>query len=111
MDQEMLETIIQAGEKLQEAKKVIANKIIKLTEARKNKLGKLENSIAEKNASNEARFETISVEIENLKKEEIKLTDDVFILETEQKITQRNTNRTASHKSIFKIYILYEVMK
>ena len=24
------------------------------------------------------------------------------------KITQRNTNRTASHKSIFKIYILYE---
>jgi hypothetical protein len=26
------------------------------------------------------------------------------------KITQRNINRTASHKSIFKIYILYEVI-
>ena len=42
--------------------------------------------------------------------------DDRQVAESDQlyrelKITQRNTNRTASDKSIFKIYILYEVIK
>ena len=32
-----------------------------------------------------------------------------MVLNTILKIRQRNTNRTASHKSTFKIYILYEV--
>ena len=73
-----------AIEKLQESQKVLANKIIKLTEACKNKLGKIDREHSEKYAKLETKLESSIYNIEHLKKEEVKLSNDVSNLKTEK---------------------------
>ena len=85
MEHELLESISIALNKLQQDQKVLSTKIIKLTEVCRNKFNKAEREQAEKNAAYETKFDNLIEEVEGLKKEEIKLSDDVTNLETEQR--------------------------
>ena len=83
MDQELLESISNALKKLQQEQKVLSNKILRIAEVCKNKFIKVEREQAEKHATYESRANKQIEEIENLKREEVKLSDDVTHLETE----------------------------
>ena len=85
MDQELLESISIALNKLQQDQKVLSTKIIKLTEVCRNKFNKVEREQAEKHAAYETKSNTLIEEIESLKREEVKISDDVTQLETEQR--------------------------
>ena len=80
----MLESIVQLVEKLQQDQKVLANKIIKLTEVCKNKFAKVENENVKKNLMQQEKCEALNEDIEGLKKEQVKLSDDVTHLEVER---------------------------
>ena len=84
MDQDIVQSIVEAVEKLQESQKVLSNKIIKLTEVCRNKFSKIENKVSEKNSAYEARFKAMNEDIEGLKSDEVKLSDDVLNLESER---------------------------
>ena len=60
MDQELLESISIALNKLQHDQKVLSTKIIKLTEVCRNKFNKVEREQAEKNAAYETKFGVFS---------------------------------------------------
>ena len=85
MDHELLESISNALKKLQQEQKVISNKIIRIAEVCKNKFLKVEREQAEKHVAYESKANTQIEVIEVLKKEEVKLSDDVTTLETEHK--------------------------
>ena len=85
MDQELLESISIALNKLQQDQKVLSTKIIKLTEVCRNKFNKVEREQAEKHAAYETKSNTLIEEIESLKREEVKISDDVTQLEKEQR--------------------------
>ena len=80
----MLESIVQLVEKLQQDQKVLANKIIKLTEVCKNKFAKVENENVKKNLMQQEKCEDLNEDIEGLKKEQVKLSDNVTHLEVER---------------------------
>ena len=103
MDHELLESISKALKKLQQEQTVLSNKLIKIAEVCKNKFAKVEREQAEKHLSYEKKLEVLenkgveryasiddkvdhlSCDIEELKKDEVKLSDDVSIIEAERK--------------------------
>ena len=95
MELEMAESIMNVVKKLQQDQNILGNKIIKLTEAFKTRVVQIEIKIAEHEnkrskeheelASEVVKLkETLNEDIENLRKNEVKLSDDVSTLETER---------------------------
>ena len=85
MDHDLLESISKALQKLHQEQTILSNKLIKITEVCKNKFIKVEREQIEKRATHDTKFNTLIEEIEGLKKEEVRLADDVTHLETEHK--------------------------
>ena len=97
----MAESIMNVVKKLQKDQNILGNKIIKLTEAFKTRVVKIEKKMAEyeNKRSNEHKEldsrvvklrETLTEDIENLMKNEVKLSDIVSTLETERKHVTNN---------------------
>jgi hypothetical protein len=103
MDHDLLESISKALQKLQKEQAVLSNKLIKIAEVCKNKFIKVEREQTEKfqfyekkleeleikevnkQTTIEVKLNTLSEDIETLKKEEVELSDDVSELEAKQK--------------------------
>ena len=103
MELEIAESIMKVVKKLQLDQNILSNKFIKLTEACKTRVEKMEKKISEYEnkrskdhnelASQIVKLkETVAEDFENLRKKEVQLSDDVSTLETERKHVANEIN-------------------
>ena len=89
MENEVIESILEAVKKLQQEQKNMMAKFTKLTEVCRNKLNKIEHEKVENNKALEKKFETMEKDSEDLRKEQERLCDDVCRLENERDLINK----------------------
>ena len=81
--EEILKSLIQTVQNLQRDHKILESKLIRVTEVCKKKFIKIETDDGLKITKQENKFAKLDYDIENLKKDQVKISDDVTHLETE----------------------------
>ena len=89
MENEVIESLLQAIKKLQQEQKNMMAKFTKLTEVCRNKLNKIEQEKLENNKALDKKFAIIQKETEDLRKYQERLCDDVSKLETERDLVNK----------------------
>ena len=80
----MIKSIIESVEKFQKEQRNLYAKLAKITDVCRTKFKNLEQEHVKKNEAYENKFMSVAEDLENLRKEQIKLSDDVTILEAER---------------------------
>ena len=81
--EEILKSLIQTVQNLQRDHKILESKLIRVTEVCKKKFIKIETDDGLKITKQENKFAKLDYDIVNLKKDQLKISDDVTHLETE----------------------------
>ena len=92
MDQKTTDSVLTSIQNLKKDQKVVANKVIKLTEAFQNTIKKMEKKINEKFELYDERFKKVEEPFKDLKKVVNKHSDDVVKLEEEYQYTVKLIN-------------------